>query len=792
MFVYSCGFAMPNWFGRGEHGIEVKQAHTTQVRLDRVIRLFYLFLFCSLSGVAQANDIELSGLIQRPTNPLPVGTSANYNLTLHNVDDGINPPSIILVGIRVIVDGVTIRADSGELEASGCTVDISDPSDFTCNALGVGGSLSPTFIWHNPTPGNHSVTFRASCQTRLQAETGLVPCASSGASLSTTTMVGVNPTAVLNPAGPTVTIEDTAPSVNFDGLSSTVQNGTVASCEFRMDGGQFVGTADCHVEYPTPSPGDHTVELQVTDNNGLTDITSLTLRVLSYPEADSGGNQQLTDTDNDGTETVTLDASASSDVGGTIVSYEWFEFDVSGSPLASGVTANLALAVGTHNVTLRVTDNDGMVTEDPFTVTILAGSVAPTANAGVDQQLIDSDNNSTELVQLDGTASADTDGTIVSYQWLEFDSEVASGATPSITLAVGSHNLTLRVTDNDGAVGEDQVSIVIQPGSNAPRASAGIDQQLIDADNDNSENVALDGSGSEDLDGSIVNYQWLESGMEVATGATPTVSLSVGVHTLTLRVTDNDNLFAEDQVVIRIDPAPNAPIADAGEDLTLTDHDNDGSEQVTIDASNSSDSDGTIVSYQWFENGIEIANTATATVNLTVGVHSLTLRVVDSDDLVSEDQLTVSVAAVLDVSAPIAHAGLDQSVVDSDGDGIESVTLDGSASTDSDGTIIHYTWFEGDREIANGATAEVDLTTGTHTLTLLVTDDTQLTNQDQVMITVSSAEAQLQIVSGNRLSGGAGETVGPFTVRLVDQSGAPVADQSIVWRVTPDNAASLS
>jgi outer membrane autotransporter protein len=60
------------------------------------------------------------------------------------------------------------------------------------------------------------------------------------------------------------------------------------------------------------------------------------------------------------------------------------------------------------------------------------------------------------------------------------------------------------------------------------------------------------------------------------------------------------------------------------------------------------------------------------------------------------------------------------------------------------------------------------------------------------MITVSSAEAQLQIVSGNRLSGGAGETVGPFTVQLVDQSGAPVTDQSIVWRVIPDNAASLS
>ncbi|MFQ5630229.1 MAG: S8 family serine peptidase, partial [bacterium] len=37
--------------------------------------------------------------------------------------------------------------------------------------------------------------------------------------------------------------------------------------------------------------------------------------------------------------------------------------------------------------------------------------------------------------------------------------------------------------------------------------------------------------------------------------------------------------------------------------------------------------------------------------------------------------------------APIANAGADQTVTDNDGNGIESVTLDGSASFDPDGTI---------------------------------------------------------------------------------------------------------
>ncbi|MFB3081001.1 MAG: hypothetical protein ACE1Y1_04425, partial [Nitrosomonadaceae bacterium] len=45
--------------------------------------------------------------------------------------------------------------------------------------------------------------------------------------------------------------------------------------------------------------------------------------------------------------------------------------------------------------------------------------------------------------------------------------------------------------------------------------------------------------------------------------------------------------------------------------------------------------------------------------------------------------------------APIANAGADQTVSDADGTGAESVTLDGSASSDPDGSIVSYQWTEG-------------------------------------------------------------------------------------------------
>ena len=54
---------------------------------------------------------------------------------------------------------------------------------------------------------------------------------------------------------------------------------------------------------------------------------------------------------------------------------------------------------------------------------------------------------------------------------------------------------------------------------------------------------------------------------------------------------------------------------------------------------------------------------------------------------------------------PIADAGPDQTVSDADGNGSESVTLDGSDSYDPDGTIVAYEWTEGSTVL--GATATV-------------------------------------------------------------------------------------
>jgi hypothetical protein len=96
---------------------------------------------------------------------------------------------------------------------------------------------------------------------------------------------------------------------------------------------------------------------------------------------------------------------------------------------------------------------------------------------------------------------------------------------------------------------------------------------------------------------------------------------------------------------------------------------------------------------------------------------------------------------------PVSQTGPDQTLTDTDASGSEPVTLDGSASTDPDGTIVSYSWTENDVEIATGITPTVDLPVGEHTITLTVTDDGGLTASDTVVITVQAASTSDRVTA---------------------------------------------
>ena len=92
--------------------------------------------------------------------------------------------------------------------------------------------------------------------------------------------------------------------------------------------------------------------------------------------------------------------------------------------------------------------------------TTTPGNQSPTARAGSDQQLVDSDHNGTEVVALDGFASTD-DGSIISFEWLRGQQVIATGAQTNVALGIGNNEIVLRVTDDTGLISEDSVLIVV-------------------------------------------------------------------------------------------------------------------------------------------------------------------------------------------------------------------------------------------------------------------------------------------------------------------------------------------
>ncbi len=452
----------------------------------------------------------------------------------------------------------------------------------------------------------------------------------------------------------------------------------------------------------------------------------------------------------EGSQEVTLNGEASTDEDGEIVLYVW---GIAGKEIARGKKPIVTLEKGTATITLTVTDDGGATSSDEVQVTINEpGNTAPVANAGKDQVLTVTKKTDSVTVSLDGTASTDEDGTIDQYLWTMDGKEVATGKTATIRLSTGTYTLLLKVTDNKGLTATDQLQVTVNTTANLPPiADAGDNQVVMDENEDGFEEVTLDGSGSQDEDGSINAYDW-HWDLATAIGQKPVVKLAQGRHTVILTVTDDQGAQASDTVivVVRATSATNqAPVANAGKDQMLTDADGDGYEDMQLDGSASIDADGDIVTFQWaYEGAVDKITGSKPIVRLPVGITTVVLTVTDDQGATASDTVIVTISAKN--QAPIAKAGEPQTISDEDGNGQVIVTLDGSASADPDGTITSYTWYDSrNRQIASGASASITLDTGRWTIYLKVTDDQGAIATDSTTITINPATPKPLGIAGN-------------------------------------------
>ncbi|MFT7513746.1 MAG: hypothetical protein ACI9QL_002960 [Candidatus Omnitrophota bacterium] len=159
-------------------------------------------------------------------------------------------------------------------------------------------------------------------------------------------------------------------------------------------------------------------------------------------------------------------------------------------------------------------------------------------------------------VDFDGSLSSDPDGKIMRWEWYFPDGSSGIGQLISKTFPVaGVHRVQLIVRDNEGGANAASVNITVGEGLNQPPiADAGSSIRRVDVDDDGFEPVNLNGSGSIDLDGSIIDYRWFENLQLLATSVTATVILPVGCHAIDLVVTDNLDARSTNQVEVTILP----------------------------------------------------------------------------------------------------------------------------------------------------------------------------------------------------------------------------------------------
>lgn len=376
-------------------------------------------------------------------------------------------------------------------------------------------------------------------------------------------------------------------------------------------------------------------------------------------------------------------------------------------------------------------------------------NVAPVANAGPNQTVTIG-----TTVTLNGSGSSDADGNPLTYLWSLVSIPSGSGATltgPTTVkptfLADKTGQYVARLIVNDGTVNSTAATVTITttPGNTAPVANAGPDQTVqLGA------MVTLNGSGSSDADGNPLTYQW--AFVTVPTGSTaklssPTTVMPtfvadlVGQYVVKLLVNDGKVNSTQDTVTITTTGGNTAPVANAGPDQSVQ-----MGATVTLNGSGSTDADSNPLTYDWSFVSVPSGSAATLS-NPTAAMPSFVAdkagqyvaQLVVNDGTVNSTPDTVSIAAAAGNTAPVANAGLDQTVAVG-----ASVILDGSASRDADRNALSYQWALTTKPAGSAATLSNSTTAmpnfvadvaGQYVGQLIVNDGTVNSAPDTVTIT---------------------------------------------------------
>jgi cysteine-rich repeat protein len=523
----------------------------------------------------------------------------------------------------------------------------------------------------------------------------------------------------------------------------------------------------------------HTITMTVTDEVGATCTDGMIYTVGTAPEV-SISSPGSGSTFNEG-ETISFSATVGDNEDRpTDLTLSWESvrdgvLSTQGADSAGSAVFNSStLSPGDHDVTLTVTDTDGLYSTALVHLTINALPTAPTVEI-----IPDPATTTNDLVAV-ASGSTDPDGSgTVSYSYAWYEAGLLSSASTSATFPASATSrdlaYTVVVTPSDGTGDGEPGSASITISNSEPVISTPVISPAYGITT--SENLSCSSSASDDDgDTPAVTYTWTSaaSGATLGTGSslslTPSSTTPGDTITCIATATDDVDVTASASASVSVD---NSDPVLAGVTISPSSRVTTSTTLSCIASATDADGGSPTMSFDWTQGGVSVGSTDTLVLDpfsyAPGDVISCTVTATDADggsdtdsDTVTVENSAPSISSVSIVPDP-AHTG----------DSL-SCSYSGFSDPDGDADASTILWTSGTTTLGSGATLASGFTGGDLvTCTVTPSDGADDGTPISASITIANTVPSISSVSISPVTPTASDVLSCSYTGFADADGDP-------------------